>query len=263
MKSFASNENMIRYFTPEAAALFYFMRYHFLNGIIYPNKERAAKKLAVNRSTLSRWTKILVEKGLAVKRDTKHVVLLQTKAAIRKANGGVLPKHRCTIVVHDCYSRMDVEREVRIKLLEELHRQVKYKSRETKITQKVQEKYGPIHNEGIRESVKSRIKLDEDGFEEISGKAISTRMGISKRKWEGIQRMLRESGRISTRQQRDIVHQDGCPLVLSAAHYAMAKDDFGFTSFRRSNGEVVMVKPNLVRLMTWNPANALRKEERK
>lgn len=251
MKYFGSNENMIRQISPETASIYYTLRLRNTNGVIYPNREQAAKKNGIDRSTLSRWLTELITKGLAEKRETGHVILISIKDAIRRANKGCLPKHRCTIGIHEHATRKEVEQEVRIKLLEEFHRQVEYKSRETKITQKQQELYGPIYNEGILEKVKSRVKIDKDGFAEISGRAIADRMGISKRSWEKLQQRLREEGRITTRHQREIIHQNGRPLIMSAAMYSMVKVDLGFASFRRGNGEVVMVKPNLVRLMTW------------
>lgn len=251
MKYVRSNENFIRAVTPEVAAIYHLLRARMVNGIIYPNKEEAARKLNVDRSTLSRWLSELIRKGLAEKRHTRHVVLTATEEAIRRANNGVLPKHKCTVVIQDHHNRKDVEQEVRIKLLEEHHRQVEYVSRGTKITQKLKEKYGVIHCNTIKEQVKSRIKIEQDGYVEVSGQAIASRMGLSKRSWQSLQRSLRKEGRISTKQQREILHIDGCPIFMTPSTYAMARDQFGFASFRRANGEVVRVKPNLVRLNTW------------
>lgn len=256
MAILSTNENLIRSVKTSVLSMYYRVYASNINGVLYAGKDRTAKKMGIDRSTLTRWIQCLIHHGLAERRETGHVVLLPLEQAIRRANGGNKPQHKCTIKVLKKDTRKDIEDMLRVKLLEELHRQAHYVSRETKIMQHTQEKYGNVQDASIRRKlqVKSRKEVEDDGYVELAGKTIAGRMGISERAWYTMSKKMRQEGMISSCIQRQIVHVDGIPVVLSAWQYAKAKDDFGFPTYRKSNGEVIRMLPNKIKLLSGTGA---------
>ena len=243
-----TNENAIGHFGPDVLSVYYLLKSRFANGIAYPNREQAAAKLGINRSTLSRWLSMMIAKGLATKKESRHVVLATTEQVIRMGNGGTMPIHKCTLEIQEGTTRKEIEEQLLNKLLEEKHRQVLYAIRETEINHAAQEKYGIIHDATIRRDRRNEVK---SRYEEripkvgapMSAKSISSRLGISERKWFRLSKKWKEKGWIDSFQQREQLN-----IWMSIWDYLRAKPHFGFATYRDKKGFIHRVHPNILHM---------------
>lgn len=241
MKHRATNEVMIDQFSPEILSIYYMVKARNPNSIIYKNRERASRKMGVDRSTLSRWIAVLREAGLAIKQDNGNVQLLPIWRAMAAANDGIQPKYKCTLAIGQEYTRQQIENELRKKLLSRKHRQIVHVRRETKIEEIIVRKYGAIHDRKSKEKVKSRIDVQDEVGVPLSGKTAAKAMGISERKWHKLRKQWIADGSIASFPQREEL-----ALWMSMDQYAKARPQLGFASYRKRSGQIVRVEPNLI-----------------
>ena len=239
MRYLACNEELIRRTPLKVLRAFYVLRYRNPNGILYPNREVTARKMRIDRSTLSRWIGDLVEHELARKTETGHVVLTTIREAIKNANGGYTPRHKCTLRISE---QEEVGEVLLLKLLEEFHRQVQHKQNETKITQAAKERYGDVSNTKIRRTVKSFVRVVTEYGVPLSGRAIAERLGVSERRWHHLRRSWIAKGWIRSYRNEESLG------YMEADQYRVAREHFGFASKRKKSGEVLRVLPNLVQV---------------
>lgn len=245
MRYLQTSEESIRNLGPRVLSIYLHLKARNPNSIIYPNKVNAARKLGIDRSTLSRWIACLLTHKLAIRRTTGHIVLATIDQAKQIAGGSC--KHRCTIIVSPTDTRENVEEQLRYKLLEEQHRRVLYKHRETKIDHRMQEVYGVIHNDRIRrkyrKEVKSRIDMIPQVGAPMSAKSISEKLGISERKWYRLSNKWKSNGMIDSFRQ-----EESLDLWMTKQEYQAAREHFGFATKRKRTGEVLRVRPNLIHI---------------
>jgi Mn-dependent DtxR family transcriptional regulator len=253
IKYISTNERLIEDLELDSLSIYYHVLAKNINRILYPGHEQLAKKMRVDPTTISRWKKLLVNEGLATKDEKGFVVLVGPKDLIRKANTGAYPKHKCTLRIDDKDDLKEIKKKLRLKLFEKLYRQALFSSRETKTIRAGELKYGEIKSDRIRKKilVNSRMKLKFDGYVEMAVSTVAKRLDMSLRTTASFIKELKAQGLVSTRSQRSILHRDGVPIVMSEALYRRGKSDLG-SSYRKPNGEVVLVRPNLLQLQCWS-----------
>lgn len=239
-----TNETAIRTIPIGVLASFYLLKANNPNSILYPSKQGTAAKLGVDRSTVSRWISTLVHHGLAVRRETGHVVLATLEEAIALGGGNQGHKgHKCTLRIERHYDRQDIEKQLRKKLLEEAHRQVLHAVRETEIDNKMQKEYGHIANDRIRRMVKSRVYVMPRVGAPMSAKSIAKKLGISERRWYRLSAEWKQDRSIDSLRQ-----EESLDLWMTPSEYVQARPHFGFATKRKRTGEILRVKPNLIHI---------------
>jgi len=242
MRYLRCDENLIRKHGVNVLTMFYALRARNTNGVLYRDRVVTSKKMGVDRSTLSRWISTLIDRKLAHRDTNGQVRLVSLEDAIRGANEGRLPHHRCTLRIGELDTRQELKRAVLLKLLEEFHRQVQHKRQETKIKQITQERYGNISNKRIQEQVKSRVWVGKEVGVPMSGKAIAKRIGVSVREWHNLLRLWVAEGAIESFKDEESLG------FMSFDQYTAARGHFGFASKRTRKGEVFKINPNRIQL---------------